>query len=60
MWCMFKEVAFVKFNLKVSRLAVWRGNQMHYGYMGLSTAVFIAVNYCFCNSKFLCQFFFCI
>jgi len=41
MWCTFKEIAFVKYNPKVSRLAVWRGNQMHYGYMGLSTAVFI-------------------
>jgi len=38
---MFKEIAFVKCKLKVSRLAVWRGKQMHYGYVGLSTAVFI-------------------
>jgi hypothetical protein len=51
--------ALIKYNPKVSRLAAWRGNRMHYCYMGLSTAVFICwelVWDCSCNSKFLCQF----
>jgi hypothetical protein len=55
MWCTFKKITFVKCNQKVSIQAVWRGNQMHYGYMGRATAVNWCCD-CFCNSKILCHF----